>query len=220
MRRTTPIAGRRAEGDARLDGPAFHRNAEPIAQALAPWLARGAGVVLEIGAGAGQHAADLASRHPHLEWRPSDPMATHRASIDAWAAASGAANITPALDLDAAAEAWEIGPLTSQGLRAILCFNVVHITPWRVAEGLFAGAGRHLAPAGFLALYGPFRWHGRHCADSNAAFDQRLRDQDPEWGVRDVDDLDRLAGAAELTRRETTALPSNNHVLLYARAAA
>ena len=70
---------------------------------------------------------------------------------------------------------------------AVFCANVIHIAPWRVAEGLFAGAGRYLSDDGRLFLYGPFKRGGKHTAISNAVFDTSLRQQDPQWGVRDVE---------------------------------
>jgi hypothetical protein len=102
-------------------------------------------------------------------------------------------------------------------LLAVFCANVIHIAPWRVAEGLFAGAGRYLQADGRLFLYGPFKRHGKHTAISNAVFDSSLRDRDPEWGVRDIGDLERLAAAAGLQLVETAEMPANNLTLVFAR---
>lgn len=211
--------------DHRLDTPAFHRNGGPIAKALASHLVSatgsGSGEALEIGSGSGQHIVALASCFPWLVWRPSEPDAENRLSIAGWTRESGLRNIAPPLDLDAAADPWDLGErgAPEDGFRLILSVNVVHIAPWTLAEGLFRGAGRHLAADGLLALYGPFLWSGAHVADSNAAFDASLRARDPRWGVRDVDDLDRLAAENGLARREALALPANNHLLLFGRGA-
>jgi Protein of unknown function (DUF938) len=102
-------------------------------------------------------------------------------------------------------------------LLAVFCANVVHIAPWRVAEGLFAGAGRFLQADGRLFLYGPFKRDGKHTAISNAVFDTSLRDGDAEWGVRDVADLERLAASAGLVLREIVEMPANNLVLVFER---
>jgi hypothetical protein len=97
------------------------------------------------------------------------------------------------------------------------CGNVIHIAPWSVAEGLFAGAGRHLRADGRLFLYGPFRRNGIHNAPSNEAFDESLRRDNPQWGVRDSADLRALAGANGLRLAEIVEMPANNAVLVFAR---
>jgi hypothetical protein len=95
--------------------------------------------------------------------------------------------------------------------------NVIHIAPWRVAEGLFAGAGRYLRGDGRLFLYGPFKRGGKHTAVSNAAFDKSLRDSNPEWGVRGVEDVERLAADAGLALIDIPEMPANNLTLVFAR---
>ena len=205
------------EEDHRLDAPAFHRNAEPIINALTPRLKDAEGDLLEVGSGSGQHAAMIAQSFPSLTYWPSDPDPAHRASIDAWAKHLNVPSIRAAIDFDATTPGStqiDSGPAAS--LRAILCINVIHIAPWPVAEGLFKLSGARLATNGVLALYGPFRFHGRHAAQSNDAFDRSLRIQNPHWGVRDIDDVDALAQAHDLHRVETSALPSNNHMIFYA----
>jgi hypothetical protein len=104
-------------------------------------------------------------------------------------------------------------------LLAVFCANVIHIAPWRVAEGLFAGAGRYLGSDGCLFLYGPFKRDGKHTAMSNAVFDTSLREQDAEWGVRDIADLEKLAGTAGLVLVETVQMPANNMILVFGRTA-
>ena len=102
-------------------------------------------------------------------------------------------------------------------LLAVFCANVIHIAPWRVAEGLFAGAARYLRPAGRLFLYGPFKRDGKHTALSNSIFDTSLRDRDPEWGVRDIADVERFGLREGLALIETVPMPANNLTLVCAR---
>jgi hypothetical protein len=102
-------------------------------------------------------------------------------------------------------------------LQAVFCANVIHIAPWRVAEGLFGGAGRYLRAGGRLFLYGPFKRGGEHTAPSNAAFDKSLRSQNGEWGVRDIDDLRKLAASAGLRLIESVEMPANNLTLVFER---
>ena len=99
----------------------------------------------------------------------------------------------------------------------MFCANVIHIAPWRVAEGLFAGAGRYLRADGRLFLYGPFKRDGRHTAVSNAVFDSSLREGNAEWGVRDIEDLQTLAGSVGLALIEVAEMPANNLILVFER---
>jgi hypothetical protein len=218
--------GRPVEPDGRLDAAAFHRNHQPIWAVLERLLAGKSGDVVETGSGTGQHVVHFASRTPDITWWPSDLNEQHLRSIEAWRAHTGLPNIRPPLRIDLSDPAWcpqmrDGGPgslLAAPGLLlAVFCANVVHIAPWRVAEGLFAGAGRYLRADGRLVLYGPFKRDGRHTAVSNAVFDTSLRDSNPEWGVRDLADLEKLAAAAGLILVETVKMPANNLMLVFGR---
>lgn len=212
--------GRPVEPDGRLDAPAFHRNHEAIWTVLQPFLAGKSGDMVEAGSGTGQHAVDFARRSPEITWWPSDLNAQHLKSIAAWRAHAGLANLRPPLQIDLCDPAWcrQMHDGSGPGkLLAVFCANVIHIAPWRVAEGLFAGAGRYLRADGRLFLYGPFKRDGRHTAASNAAFDTSLREGNPEWGVRDIADVEALAGAAGLALIETAEMPANNLTLVFGR---
>jgi len=206
--------------DGRLEAPAFQRNHEPIWAAISGFLHMARGDVLEIGSGTGQHAAAYAARVPHLTWWPSDMVAAHLASIDAWRRHAGHVNLRPPQRIDLTDPAWTWSGDDGRGraLTAILCINVLHICPWAASQNLIAGAGRLLRPGGRLFIYGPFKRAGEHTAPSNAAFDATLRAENPDWGVRDIDDLSVLARAAGLSRPEISAMPANNLVLAFARA--
>lgn len=207
-----------AAADGRLDAAAFHRNHEAIGTALAADLATMQGDVLEIGSGTGQHAVAFAQQAPHLVWWPSDPNAEHRRSIDAWRAHTGLTNLRPAAMIDVSQPDWQWSDTTpSPPLAAIFCANVIHIAPWSVAQGLFAGAERHLRSGGKLYLYGPFKAHGEHTAPSNAAFDESLRTRDPAWGVRDIDDVNALARRHHLAPDKVHTMPANNLILTFTR---
>ncbi|MDB5601592.1 MAG: hypothetical protein JWN71_3636 [Xanthobacteraceae bacterium] len=208
--------GRPPEADGRLDSPSFHRNAAPLAAALAPYLRGVAGDALEIGSGTGQHAVALAKDHPDLVWWPTDPNDRHVASIEAWRHHSGLTNIRMPRRLDAAQSAWDAAGWPD-AFAAMLCVNVLHISSWTVSEGLFDGAARHLRPDGRLFVYGPFMRDGRHTAPSNAAFDASLRRENAEWGVRDIADLAALAGRHGLKLEAVLDMPANNFVLAIGR---
>ena len=199
--------------DARQFAPAAGRNRGPILQVLRPLL-DGSRTVLEVASGTGEHVAHFAAALPGTSFQPSDPDPAARASIDAWAAQAGAANIRPALALDAAAAEW---PAVSAGM--VLCINMVHISPWAATTGLMRGAARVLPPGGLLALYGPFRQGMRHTAPSNAEFDRCLRERDPAWGVRDLEAVAAEAAAAGFADPAVHAMPANNLCLVFERRA-
>lgn len=169
--------------------------------------------MLEIGSGTGQHAAALAAAFPDLAWQPSDQATAHLDSIRAWVAEASLPNLHPPIRLDAAGEWPDPGPLT-----AVLAVNVIHIAPWQVARGIVHGAAATLSPGGRLIFYGPFRENGQHTGEGNARFDAALRAENPEWGVRDLDDLSALATDAGFDAPIITSMPANNRLLCYARA--
>ena len=213
--------GGRVEPDGRLDAAAFHRNHQAIRAVLQRYLADKSGDVVEAGSGTGQHVVDFARHFPDIVWWPSDLNEAHLKSIAAWRAQAGLANIRAPLRIDLSDPAWcpELHDGSGPGkLRAVFCANVIHIAPWRVAEGLFAGAARYLDPGGRLFLYGPFKRDGKHTALSNAVFDTSLRHRDAEWGVREIEELEKLAASVGLELIEVAEMPANNLVLVFERA--
>ena len=199
--------------DPRRHAPATLRNREAILEVLRRVLPA-EGLLLEIASGTGEHAAFMAPALPEgLRWQPSDADPLTLPSIDAHGRAVGSGRIDSALLLDAASPTWPVPDAA-----AVFAANVVHIAPFRVAEGLFAGAGRVLAPGGPLVLYGPFKRQGAHTAASNDAFDWQLRLQNPAWGVRCLDtELAPLAAASGLVLDEVTLMPANNLTVVWRR---
>jgi hypothetical protein len=199
--------------DPRRHAPATLRNREPILAALQQILPP-AGLLLEIASGSGEHAAFMAPRlSPTLIWQPTDADPAALAGIDARAADTPAANLHPALHLDVTSATWPV-----ERAAAVFAANLVHIAPWPVAEGLFAGAGRLLESGGLLVLYGPFKRHRQHTAASNEAFDRTLRTQNPGWGVRCLEtELDPLAQAHGLVRVRVVQMPANNLAVVWCR---
>lgn len=197
--------------DARRFAPAAARNRDPILDVLRGVLPE-RGLVLEIASGSGEHAIHFAAALPALTFQPSDPDAAARASIDAWVRAAAVPNVRPAAGLDAAAWPWPVAAAD-----AVLCINMIHIAPWSAAEGLMRGAGAVLPAGGPLLLYGPFRRDGAHTAPSNAAFDDDLRRRNPAWGVRDIEAVAALAGAAGFGPSAVTDMPANNLAVVFRR---
>jgi SAM-dependent methyltransferase len=210
-----------SESDGRLDAPAFHRNHQPIWAVLSAFLAGKSGDVLEAGSGTGQHVAQFAQESPGITWWPTDYNEQHLKSIAAWRAYSGLQNIRPPLRVDLSDPDWASAMRREGGpneLLALFCANVIHIAPWPVAEGLIKGAGELLRVGGRLFLYGPFKRRGQHTSLSNAVFDTSLREGNPEWGVRDIADLEQLAARSGLALREVKDMPANNMILVFGRA--
>jgi SAM-dependent methyltransferase len=197
--------------DARRHAPATERNRDAILAVLARHLPAH-GLVLELASGSGEHAAHFAAALPGLVFQPSDPDAASRASIDAWGAGAGLANLRKAIALDATAPDWPI-----DAADAVLCINMIHIAPWAATTGLMQGAARILAPGGVLYLYGPYKRDGRHTAPSNDAFDRSLRERNPAWGVRDLEAVADRAAANGFAAPEIVAMPANNLSLTFRR---
>jgi SAM-dependent methyltransferase len=192
--------------------PAAERNRGPILDVLRRVLpARG--LVLEIAAGTGQHAAWFAAALPELTWQPTDADAGVLGSIAAWC--QKLPNVAAPLQLDVTADVWPVVRAD-----AIVCANLIHIAPWASCEGLMRGAGRVLPRNGVLCLYGPYRIGGAHTAPSNETFDQSLRARDRRWGVRDLEAVVREAARHELVLEERVAMPANNQSLIFVRPSA
>jgi len=168
--------------------------------------------VLEIASGTGQHAGFFARALPTLRWQPSDPSPLHLDSIRAWAEVADADNIAAPVSLDVESWPW---PVTQAD--AILNINMIHIAPWSAALALFQGAARVLPSSGVLYLYGPFKREGQHTAESNQRFDERLRSEDPRWGVRDLGEVQAAAAAAGFRAAQIIAMPANNLSLVFRR---
>ncbi|WP_054932538.1 DUF938 domain-containing protein [Paraburkholderia caribensis] len=193
----------------RQHAPSAERNREPILAVLERVLPA-TGTVLEIASGTGQHAIHFAAALPDLVWQPSDLDGEARASIAAWTAHSGLTNVRPPLAIDVRDASWGI-----EAAAAIVCINMIHISPWASAQGLIGGAGRLLGPGGVLFLYGPYRRGGAHTAPTNAAFDDQLQRRNPAWGVRNMEDVVALAEAAGFDADEPIAMPANNFSLVF-----
>ncbi len=189
--------------------PATERNRDAIADVLREVLPN-TGLLLEVAAGTGEHAAYLAPLFPGLLWQPSDPEPDALTSIEAWQADSDAANLLPPIFLDAAALTWPV-----ERADAILCVNMVHISPWSATEGLMRGAARLLPPGGPLVLYGPYRRAGVETAPSNEAFDASLKARDPAWGLRDLEAVQAEAAAQGLGFERLYEMPANNLTLVF-----
>jgi SAM-dependent methyltransferase len=193
--------------------PAALRNREPIAHVLRDVVPE-TGLVLEVASGTGEHSAYFAELFPALEWQPTDADEAALPWLAERRNRARLGNLRLPLHLDATAEQWPVGRAD-----ALLCVNMVHISPWEATIGLFRGAARVLPAGAPLILYGPYRREGVPTAPSNEAFDASLRSRDPEWGLREVETVSSAAAARGLVFEKLFEMPANNLTLIYRKAA-
>jgi hypothetical protein len=198
--------------------PAADRNKHALLQAMQQALPS-TGRLLEVASGTGQHAAWLGSHMPNWEWQPTECNDAALPVIAARSRQVMAPNIKPPCLLDAAQTPWSAGDETQtsvfeQPFDAIFSANLLHISPWSVALGLFSGAAQNLRTGGLLLIYGPFFEDDTPPAPSNIAFDASLRAQDPQWGVRSLNLVNEAARAAGLEPAQRIEMPANNLLLV------
>ena len=186
--------------------PATVRNREPIFSVLHKRMQQ-ATKILEIASGTGEHAAWMAPQLPNVNWVPSDKSSSSLSIIDAYNHNNN--NVSPAILLDVEQE-WP-----SDKYDGILCINMIHIAAWRSCQALLEHAPKHLSPNGFLYLYGPYKKQGKHTAPSNESFDQWLKSQHADWGVRNVEDVVAEAQNNQLRLRRCVSMPANNLSLIF-----
>ena len=185
---------------------AAERNAEPILEVLRAVLpARGE--VLEIASGTGQHALRFARAFPGLTFQPTDRnpddlriIAARRESCD-----PPPPNLREPIPLDVTSEPWPV-----ERADAVVCTNMIHISPWAATPALLDGAARLLPDGAPLFLYGPYLREGVETAPGNVAFDADLRRRDPAWGLRDLGIVAAEAAARGFGAPDVRELPANN----------
>jgi SAM-dependent methyltransferase len=200
-----------SHSEAALTSPSVARNRDPILEVLRRVLPI-TGTVLEIASGTGEHAVHFAVALPHLTWQPTDQDEQALNSIAAHRAISKLPNLLAPVRLDTSSPEWPV-----ERASAVVAINMVHISPWRATQGLMAGARRVLPPGGVLYLYGAYKENGAYTAPSNEAFDQDLRRRNPEWGVRDLEEVVNLASSHGLELVERIPMPANNLSVVFRR---
>ena len=203
--------------DQRLFFPATERNRQPIGDLLATLLPS-SGTVLELASGSGEHAITFQQRFPQLVWQASDPDPQHQASIAAWISHADLGETMPLpLAIDVLERPWPLPAAISSALSAMVCINLLHISPPDCSRALLQEAARLLPTGAPLILYGPFQQDGQHTSASNAAFDASLRQRNPLWGVRDLAWIEQLLETIPLQRVGCHAMPANNVTVVLER---
>jgi len=199
--------------------PSAERNRFAILEVLKEVLPP-SGTVLEISSGTGQHAAYFAPELTPHRWQPSEFERALIGSIEAWGARVPSANLFPPIMLDASAPMWPVEEAPpNPPISAIVNINMIHIAPWAACLGLLAGAGRILPPGGILYQYGPYRRGGAHTVSSNEDFDRSLQARDPQWGVRDLDEVEAAAKGEGLVLDQVIEMPVNNLSVVFRKPA-
>lgn len=171
--------------------------------------------VLEIGSGTGQHACYFPRHLPHLEWQPSD-LNQNLAGIEAWCSEASLENVATVIELDVSHHPWP-----TIHVDAVFSANTVHIMHWPDVINLFKGIGQlfrenpKIDGTGVFCLYGPFNYDGKFTSESNARFDQWLKQRDPHSGVRDIENIITLAEQNSLQMSDDIEMPANNRTLVF-----
>lgn len=195
----------------RKDSPSFHRNIGPIREKLNGVLSGSVERILEIGSGSGQHVAQLAEQFPDIVFQPSEYDRGNLKSINAWS--QDQTNVLDALELDVTSKNWFVSK--ADPFDALLCFNVIHISPWKVTEAIFNRARYHLNSKAKVIFYGPFKINGEHTSKSNQQFETWLKEHSVDYGVRDIADVEKVAMDNGFTLQATHSMPANNFMPVF-----
>ena len=167
-------------------------------------------IVWEIGSGSGQHACYFASQLPHLVWQPTD-LEENMSGINAWLEEAQLANLNQPRVLDVNQSVWPC----QEGMEAVFTANTLHIMDWKQVQTLFEKLGSYSKPQALICIYGPFNYNGAFTSDSNARFDQWLKDRNPLSGIRDFEAVLVLAESQGLSLLNDHAMPANNRLLVF-----
>ena len=183
--------------------PATHRNREPIWNIISPYLSN-AQSILEIASGTGEHAEYMAPKIPQIQWQPSDGNSEMMWAIDD--RLHQHKNILPAKHINVCTSEW-----SQLSYDILFCANMIHISPWESSLSLFSQAN----PTQYMILYGPFMNHGVHNSQGNAHFDASLKARNPQWGIRDLQDLIPLGEKHGFSLSKQYPMPANNFILIW-----
>ncbi|MEL0162889.1 MAG: DUF938 domain-containing protein [Halieaceae bacterium] len=198
--------------------PATDRNREPLLSVLRAHLP-GTGTVLEVASGTGQHAVFFAPQLTPRLWLATDCSSANVASIASWCADMPSPNLLEPQRLDVLDDNWPVEQCAlPEPLSAVVNINMIHIAPWACCVALFRGAARILNVGGVVLLYGPFKQKNVRIAPSNEAFDQQLKAQDPQWGIRELEAVVAVANQAGFECRDVISMPANNLSVVFHRA--
>ena len=194
-----------------LTSAAAERNKDPILTVLESVLPL-SGSVLEIASGTGQHVCFFAGELPRIRWQPTEPDEASREAISTRIREAGLENVAQPVALDVLQPQWPV----HECYDAVLCINMIHISPWYATDALFRGVATLLSSQGKLVLYGPYLENGT-AVQSNLDFDASLKRRNADWGLRDLDEVTRVAAAHGFDRQQVVRMPANNLIVVFVK---
>ena len=201
--------------DHRLFFPATQKNKIYIGDVLSN-IPFQKGIVLEIGSGSGEHGVEFQKRFPEIIWQTSDPELEHRKSIISWIDYEKLNIKMPKpLEIDVLKTPWSIPRQLLDTLQVIISINMIHIAPWECTKSLFRESGKLLNFGKFLILYGPFKIEDKHISETNELFDKSLKIQNNDWGVRNLEEVNKEAIINGFQQKHLIKMPANNLTLIY-----
>ncbi|KAL3267047.1 hypothetical protein HHI36_011189 [Cryptolaemus montrouzieri] len=199
----------------KVNYPAADRNKTPILEVLKKHFdIKIPGKVLELASGTGQHASFFATHFPNLEFQPSDVEESLFESIRAYANDTSTKNVKYPIKIDTSVEDikdWNVNDLYDY----IICINMIHVSPIECTIGLFKNGSQILKPSGLIVTYGAYAYNGTIEPQSNIDFDKSIRSQHPDWGLRDILDIENIASKYGIVLLHKYDLPSNNKCLIW-----
>lgn len=209
-RRSSPVAAKK------LFDSSADRNKDPILSVLRQFIRSGSNQnLLEISSGTGQHLAHFAPYFPQVTFYPSEFDLSLLESIAAHT--KDFSNVQPPILIDIATDytIWGDKTFKENSFDYIFNSNMVHISPITCSVGLFKNAGKLLKQNGILFTYGAYMIDGTISPESNVRFDQYLKSQDGNWGLRDIRYLEKLANENEIHLIQMIDMPSNNKTIIW-----
>jgi len=201
--------------DNRLNFPATERNRDFIAAVLSNHISPSS-VFLEIASGSGEHGVFFQKKFPSIIWQTSDPVLAHRSSINSWIKHEGLTSKMPLpIDLDVEKRPWPITKQLKSLIKGIVCINMIHISPWSCTKALFEESKSYLNKKQFLMLYGPFFRKDKQTSSSNLNFDKSLKSQNPLWGLRHLENINKIAFENGFILEKIIEMPANNLSVIY-----
>ena len=163
--------------------------------------------VLEIGSGTGQHAVYFSKKLPHLTWNTSD-CSEYIDGINLWLSEARFENLPQPIELDVMQKKWpEIM------FDTVFTANTCHIMSQQSVDVMFKNAGKKLPKKGQFIIYGPFNYNQQYTSVSNEEFDRWLKSRDSESGIKNFEDLNKLADQVGLQLIGDYEMPANNRIL-------
>lgn len=196
--------------DRLLFSQACEKNKEPILKVLKEYVSDQESL-LEIAGGTGQHGEFFAKSFPNIVWQTSDlPDAV--TDLNLRISEANLQNLPRALTLDVNDPNWNV-----KKYELLFTANSLHIMSEESVENFFSRIPDALQQSALVFIYGPFKYDGKFTTESNAEFDEWLKEKDRRSGIRDFEVISELAISAGFSFVADVQMPSNNQLLVFSR---